>query len=267
MGSVRFGVPEELVLRLQRHGSIDLFIETGTCYGGSAEWASRYFKRIHTIESSESMYACATSAHRDRTNIEFIFGDSRVKLAELIPKVTSSSIFWLDSHYCCGETFGEADQCPLLQELELIRNSPFEHHILIDDACLFLSAPPSYHISAHWPRIDEIVARLKCFPYEMKIAVIEDVIIGVPASAASVLDQYCYEVNTRAFEARVFRDQHEFAYGLSLIMDGFTAIGQLARAKLGLLKRRLFGVSEQRIRTAWSSTATQAEKPAQSSRV
>jgi hypothetical protein len=46
-------------------------------------------------------------------------------------------LFWLDGHYSGGATARGHKDCPVLEELDAIFNSPFEHVIYIDDARLF----------------------------------------------------------------------------------------------------------------------------------
>jgi hypothetical protein len=46
MGIVRWGPPEELVLRFKRASSIDMFIETGTFKGDTASWAAAHFPSV-----------------------------------------------------------------------------------------------------------------------------------------------------------------------------------------------------------------------------
>ncbi|MGD9110566.1 MAG: hypothetical protein PVG93_06455 [Phycisphaerales bacterium] len=161
MGIVNFknvGSPVELISKLKDVFSISTFVETGTYKGSTACWASGVFDRVITIEASEGLYQEVTEKYRDVGNIEFIYGDSRERLRDVIAKLEGPSIFWLDGHWSGGATYGVNSQCPLIEEIEIINNSEYEHFILIDDARYFLSPPPEPHPAEQWPNSGLIFA-------------------------------------------------------------------------------------------------------------
>ncbi len=63
MGTVRMGLPTEIVTKLKEYGKVANFIETGTYYGNTAYWASQIFERVVTIEYSPIMYQEATQKY------------------------------------------------------------------------------------------------------------------------------------------------------------------------------------------------------------
>lgn len=136
------GAPRSLMLYIKQLNCIETYLEAGTFQGGTARWMAGEFERVVTIENSHSLYEEARQRHQDAANIEFLFGDSRTRLAEIVPTLQEQAIFWLDSHWCGGESYGESDQCPLLDELEIINAAEIDHIVLIDDARLFLAPPP-----------------------------------------------------------------------------------------------------------------------------
>jgi hypothetical protein len=84
----------------------------------------------------------------------------------------------LDAHWSGGDTYGQEDECPILEELKIIFNSPIKNFaILIDDARLFLAPPPLPHILKSWPTIRQII---KVIPEEFDIIINDDVIFIVP---------------------------------------------------------------------------------------
>ena len=118
MGLYRVGPPVELLHILQENYAISTFIETGTFQGDTALWASDHFDDVYTIEFSKKIYKDTIAKFQNRSNINFLFGDSRSRISEIIPNLHKPALFWLDSHWCGGSTYGEEDQCPLLAEIE-----------------------------------------------------------------------------------------------------------------------------------------------------
>jgi len=77
-------------------------------------------------------------------------------------------LFWLDAHWSGGDTYGENDECPLMDELKIIFQYRKNYVILIDDARLFMAPPPKPHKIENWPSIKEIVNIL---PYEWDLII------------------------------------------------------------------------------------------------
>jgi hypothetical protein len=200
MGIIRMGLPTELITRLAKQFNVKNFIETGTYYGGTAIWASKKFEKVLTIEYSQEIYNNVSNQHKSIENIKFLFGDSREKLKKLINELDSSSIFWLDAHWSGGLTYGDNDQCPLIEEINIINCAKNEHFILIDDARLFTSPPQPPHKIEHWPHISEVISALKSKSNEKYIVIIEDVIIAVPNFAKPVVSAYCQRINAKNWE-------------------------------------------------------------------
>lgn len=191
------GPPAKLMLEMQNMYKINNFVETGTYYGNTARWASNFFKVVDTIEFSESIYKQAVEKYGHIENINFIYGNSIEKLNEIIRKDVAC-IFWLDAHWCDGETFGIKDQCPLVKEIEIINESKTDNFIFIDDARFFLSP----YMSGNWPNISTLLNNLHVVKNRC-VVIIEDVIIAVPKYAEPIVTQYCLEVNSRSWEEHV----------------------------------------------------------------
>ena len=188
MGSVNYGVPRQLVQHLQRTLEIGTFVETGTYHGQTARWASDIFPQVITIEGSSESHVIARQSHAGRGNIDFRLGDSRVELQAVCDELRDPALFWLDAHWMPG-AWGAEGECPVLEEIGIIRGADEAHLILIDDARLFLAPPPPPHNAAHWPDIHAVFHALnKGTRYTV---VRDDVIISVPDSARSTLHEYC----------------------------------------------------------------------------
>lgn len=220
MGIVRFGPPTELILQLRDRYELKDFIETGTFYGDTAAWASSHFDNVITIEFSREIYDQTLARHGNIQNITFLFGDSRYVLKTIVPKLTHPAIFWLDSHWSGGETYGENDECSLIEELRMINLSKYTHFIFIDDARLFTSPPPRPHLIKQWPSIGEVIDALKSGKHKYYIVLFEDVVIAVPEYAKELVANHCQEVNTKAWKERGRRRNE------SEIKQGYRATGQ-----------------------------------------
>jgi hypothetical protein len=129
-------------------------------------------------------------------------GNSKEQLAAIVPTLKEPCIFWLDAHWSGGITYGESEECPLLEELQIINDSECDHFILIDDARLFLCPPPNPHRIEQWPTIDAVTSLLNSGRSRYTV-IVEDVIVSVPEGAKLLVAQYSQEVSTKAWEDHV----------------------------------------------------------------
>jgi hypothetical protein len=189
MGLADFGLPHDLVEFLAAEHKLGCFFETGTYYGTSSAWAAERFAEVVTVEHAPILYSIARVKLGRFRNVKLMFGDSRALLQEQLPSLPAT-LFWLDAHWCGGQTAGQGDaECPLLDELRLIAPDLDRHFVLIDDARLFAMPPPPPNNAEAWPCLSEIfdVLRSRHQPY---IAICRDVIIAVPAHAKPGLIAY-----------------------------------------------------------------------------
>ena len=201
MGIVRMGIPKELVKSLISEMSCDMFIETGTYLGDTALWADVYFKKVYTIEYSEEIYAIAKKRISESgRKIELLYGDSRSNLSEIYQEKQESALLWLDAHWCEGDSYGQYDQCPLIDELDIINQANHDDIILIDDARLFLAPPPLPNLIEYYPNMGETVNKL--LEVDRYIAVFEDVIFAVPSKYATFFEKLLQEYTTADWNYR-----------------------------------------------------------------
>ena len=146
-----------------------VFIETGTFKGGIPQrmledGSFGQWTKIYTIELNLEMCKIASKRYslfekgetfdfntdeKDETfngrkeffggKLVLIQGDSSEKLKEVLDEVNEPCVFWLDAHAGAKEGYarGEVD-CPLLQELDTIKNHKIKEHIItVDDADIF----------------------------------------------------------------------------------------------------------------------------------
>lgn len=178
MGTVHFGIPESESEWLRSNLNLTTLIEGGTYKGDTALRMSRSFDKVITMERSPIMFEVANKRLAGAGNVEQLQGDTRNLLPELL-SVNDNILFWLDAHWSGGETYGRGDECPLIEELRIILNSPLQNFaILIDDARLFLSPPPLPHALEQWPTI-KVIAALVPDTFDMFIR--DDVLYLVPS--------------------------------------------------------------------------------------
>lgn len=184
MGIVTMGIPQEITIELARLNGSATFVETGTYTGGTTRWASGHFESVHTIERAETLYRKYGAALSQLGGVTPHLGDSRRILPEILRALGDrTAVFWLDGHWSGGETAGAQDECPLLDELACLANRSGDI-ILIDDARLFLCAPPAPHDPAQWPTLVEIVHALPASGRSHFVQVVDDVIFAVPGKDA-----------------------------------------------------------------------------------
>lgn len=189
MGSVEFGLPKSFFEHCRGMSEYSVFVETGTYLGDSARWASRHFSRVYTIEISWNLHNQAKRALSDLENVTPLFGDSRILLRQLLPDLKGEKcVFWLDGHWSGGETYGRFDECPLLEELQVVNQYGSGNIVLVDDARYFLTPPPPPHDPAAWPELSDIVSALQAVP--RYVGVFEDVVYGLPLQMKDSFREY-----------------------------------------------------------------------------
>lgn len=192
MGIVTKGIPEDIVTELAKIHGASVFIETGTMHGGTTKWASKHFETVHTIERAESLYNQHQAGLSAIKGVHPHLGDSREVLPGIIKELGSEkAVYWLDGHWAGGVTAGKDDECPVLDELANVSNRT-KDIILIDDARLFLCAPPEPHNPDQWPTISEIIDALPKGEKRPFVQIVDDVIFIVPNEDAliKILRQY-----------------------------------------------------------------------------
>jgi hypothetical protein len=186
MGVVNFGINKELVANLAKKGNIKYFVETGTYLGGTSIWASKHFDEVHTIEISEEIYNSTSKKYKDVKNVFFYLGDSKNVLPEIMPKIKSSAVFWLDGHWCGRNTGGKNNECPIFDELnQAIKvENPV---ILIDDLRYFLGPNP-FDYGENYPTLHSIINFLNDNLPNHFITFHDETLICVPNSLKEVVD-------------------------------------------------------------------------------
>ena len=195
MGQIHPGVPKDYVLSLARQFDIRCFVETGTHRAETAAWAAEHFECVVTIELSPHFYAKSKRELASRPNVQLLLGDSRQHLRELAATLPPA-IFWLDAHWGMRETSGEAQQCPLLGELQAIAPCWDSAFVLVDDARFFLAPPQIGYDPDQWPSLPETVTALNRGS-DRFVACFEDVLVSLPPTARGLSVSYIRDAEVR----------------------------------------------------------------------
>lgn len=175
------------MLTLRDRCGATVFIEGGTYHGDTACWAAEHFATIHTIEADPNLHLRFTRDAPFPHNITAHLGSTTDVLPHIVSGLDGPAIFWLDSHWSAGDTYGAANECPLIEEIGIIYRSPIDHVIFIDDASFFFRPPPLPHNPRHWPplrRVFDALCEGGRHPY---IIIQHDAIICVPNSLEPVV--------------------------------------------------------------------------------
>lgn len=194
------GIPMYLVKKIIDYAKVDVIVETGTASGESIKEASKYFKTCHTIELIPNRQVIDEKIE----NITWHEGNSLVILPDLVNELVAVKdsmqikgedtvyryvLFFLDSHYSDPEpnTSG-IQECPVMQELEIISKYADSAIIIIDDLRLFAGQPPAPLEPKEWPSLQKIFAFFnERFPNHYT-TVVDDYILSLPSRLREPID-------------------------------------------------------------------------------
>jgi hypothetical protein len=195
MGAVHATPLAELTLALQKQFDIENFVETGTYMGQASGWAAGHFKQVWTIEIREDFQREAKQRTGEPVNVRFLLGNSGERLKEVCGELGSTAIFWLDAHAGAG-FFGDHDDCPLIDEIDIITSGPTQHFLLIDDARAFYAPPPPPFDYRKWPALDDVMAHLQAH-HHYHVVLLVDCLICVPPAARELMAQFAFAVRPK----------------------------------------------------------------------
>jgi len=192
MGAIHFSLDEALLSFLKARLSLEVFVETGTFRGDTLALARRHFPRCESVELSVEYHAQAKQRFAGVDGVELACGPSPDFLRERRKRHQAArTLFWLDAHWCAAEVAGGADsQSPLLAELSAIERLHPDSVLLIDDARLYLCAPPKPHRLGDWPDLDEILRALISLSATHRIVVLNDVIVFYPERIRAEMQEH-----------------------------------------------------------------------------
>ena len=129
------------------------FIETGTLEGETIFAMEPHFTKLYTIELSSHYHENTKNAYTGQ-KISFLEGDSSLVFPDFLPTIDTPAIFFLDGHWCSGDTARGSVDCPLVEEVTHITNLFKQSAIvIIDDARLFGLDETSGQLDEDWSAI------------------------------------------------------------------------------------------------------------------
>jgi hypothetical protein len=111
-----------------------VFVETGTNKGKTIFEMEKLFEKLFTIELHEGKYNYCKNKYKGN-KINFVLGDSIIKLKELVSNIKNNTIFFLDAHYMTGNSAKGIKECPIYEEVIHINNIFTPNAIIIIDDC------------------------------------------------------------------------------------------------------------------------------------
>jgi hypothetical protein len=129
---------QRVVSECGRRFGARVLVETGTYLGDMLEAVHPDFEELYSIELDGELHQRAVQRFARRDNVTILHGDSATVLPQLLNRISSPALFWLDGHYSAGITARGDRDTPVVAELEAIARHPVRGHvILIDDARCF----------------------------------------------------------------------------------------------------------------------------------
>lgn len=135
---------------LRRYANGTRFVETGTYLGQTVELARRatidgeteIFSKIDSVELDKKLFSNASEYFSFDQRVVIRLGDSVDLMREICKELKEEpATFWLDAHASGPLPGGKTGPCPLIEELNAIKETGRKDHtIFIDDRRLFGSA-------------------------------------------------------------------------------------------------------------------------------
>jgi hypothetical protein len=137
-----------LLAPIIEHYGARAFVETGTGEGKGVRYAQTHpFNEIYSVEILAQQVEKLKPTFGDDPRVHLHAGESAAFLAQILPRIKTNAVFWLDAHYP-GANFNQAtyDQVqdldvrlPLERELQVIHDlrRGFSDVILIDDLRIY----------------------------------------------------------------------------------------------------------------------------------
>jgi hypothetical protein len=175
----------DFLAEIARIFNVDVFVESGTSYGGTVNAAKDIFKEIHSIELDDTFFARACDRFLLDENVYLHKGDSAIVLTDVLRRVKNKRIVcWFDGHYSGGTTAKGTSNTPILHELRALEQANIHNAILlIDDICCF--RPPirqAPDVAQGYPSIQELKDAVMRINSTYRFVVYGDIALAYPSS-------------------------------------------------------------------------------------
>lgn len=172
---------ESLMKKLIELFHVGVLVETGTWVGQTAQRGAPFFKDVYTAELSPQQAAICQEVLAPFPNVHFYSSDSPAFLRMVIPKIEGRILFWLDAHFCGGNSAGKDFATPIEQELAAIRSTGLTNGIiLIDDIRHFHGLPKDFPEYGDYPFLSEIKRQILAINPSYQFWILGDMAIAYP---------------------------------------------------------------------------------------
>lgn len=153
-------IKRKFICRLGQTFSCAIVVESGTYFGQSTKYFSKFFDRVFSIELSLKLFDFSSLRFSKISNIFLYLGDSVVQLPKIIYLLNQPTVFYLDAHASGGVTQQGQEPSPIKKELEIISNFEYLRNsiVLLDDARGFdgSNSYPSFMEVCEWAERNEL---------------------------------------------------------------------------------------------------------------
>jgi hypothetical protein len=134
--ALNFEELNEVLKNNPTYQKIKYFVETGTYKAQTTLMVSEHFEHVYTIEIFEPLYQYSKKLAEEKKvdNITFLLGDSLLMLSEIVPKVLSGAVYFIDAHISGSDSnWNGKNRVPILEELDIILSHKIGPSIFIID--------------------------------------------------------------------------------------------------------------------------------------
>lgn len=163
----------------------DVFVESGTYLGNTTAKAAELFQEVHSIEIFPKFYSEAAERFEEVPNISLHLGDSGTVLSQILPRIHSKILFYLDGHFD-GDSSGKGIlNTPILEELRAIRQYGHpDSLLLIDDLSDFQESLFPLKIANScfegYPKLEQLIEEILNINPSYKICFLGNALLAFP---------------------------------------------------------------------------------------
>ena len=138
------------IRKLKNKLEINCFVETGTFYGQTVNFAKDLFEEVYSIEIYSPLYEYNLESFKHVSNVNLLLGDSGTVFEKLLPKLENKCIFWLDGHYSGSGTGKGELVSPIIKEIRAI------HKFHRSDNCILIDDYRLFGLESGYPSLEEV---------------------------------------------------------------------------------------------------------------